>query len=61
MARGIFSGGLDGSEGHAVEFLTATVDALPWGDLIAGPVGPDAIGTVLKPAPRGTLRASVAP
>jgi putative phosphonate catabolism associated alcohol dehydrogenase len=46
---------------RAVEFLTATVDALPWGDLIAGPVGLDAIGTVLKPAPRGTLRASVAP
>ncbi|MEU4838740.1 zinc-binding dehydrogenase [Nocardia testacea] len=46
---------------RAVEFLTATVDALPWRDLIAEPVGLDAITTVLKPPPRGTLRASVAP
>ncbi|MGW5386092.1 zinc-binding dehydrogenase [Nocardia sp. NPDC003963] len=46
---------------RAIEFLTATVAALPWGELVAEPVGLDAIGTVLKPAPRGVLRAAIAP
>ncbi|NUP28747.1 MAG: alcohol dehydrogenase catalytic domain-containing protein [Nocardia sp.] len=46
---------------RAVEFLTRTHDSLPWGGLVADPVGLEAIATVLGPPPRAILRAAVAP
>lgn len=46
---------------HAVQFLTRTHRTLPWRELVAEPVGLDALTTVLGPTPRNILRASVAP
>lgn len=46
---------------QAVAFLHRTRDRFPWAEVIAEPVGLDAIDSVLRPAPPGTLRAAVAP
>ncbi|MGV0836191.1 zinc-binding dehydrogenase [Mycolicibacterium thermoresistibile] len=46
---------------EAVEFLRHSRDRFDWHALVADPVGLDAIGSALTPAPSGRLRLSVAP
>lgn len=46
---------------QAVTFLDATRESYPWAKLVDAPVPLDQLGRVLKPAPPGILRSSVAP
>lgn len=46
---------------QAVGFLDRTRDVYPWSSVVADPVGLDDIASVLAAAPRGALRAAVAP